>query len=88
MALVKADRKVLARGSRERSPRSLFADRTVDEFVESGMDCAKVEGYEEIGNTSQIGVALRNRISARKLKGVKCATRKGVIYIYKEAPND
>lgn len=88
MALVKADRKELVRGTRKRSPRSLFADETVDEFVESGLDCAKVEGYEEIGNVSQIGVALRDRLRARKLKGVKCATRKGAIYIYKEAPND
>lgn len=88
MALVKADRKELERGPRERSPRSLFADETVDEFIGSGMDCAKVEGYEEIGNTSQISVAIRNRLASRKLRGFKCATRKGVVYIYKEAPND
>ena len=88
MTLVKADRKELERGSRTRSPRSLFADEVLDEFIESGMDCARVEGFEEFGNKSQVGVALRNRLMTRKVKDVKCVTRKGQLYLYKEAEND
>ena len=88
MKLVKADRKELERGSRERSPRSVFADEAIDEFLDMGSDCVKVEGFEDVGTTSQISVSVRNRLSSRKLKGIKCVTRRGNIYIYKEEADD
>ena len=78
--LVKADRDELFREKRKLSERSVYCDGVLDEFIESDMDCAKLEGYEEHGSLATISACLRNRVSSRRLD-VKVATRKGVIYL-------
>ena len=84
MALVKASREDLEKTKRELSERTLFCDATVDEFIASGMDVARVDGFEGCGTAFEIVGNMRYRIKARGIRGVKVAARKGKVFLFRE----
>ena len=86
--LVKADISKTQRGKKSLSPRSLFCDRMLDEFVESGLDCAEVTEYEEYGTTYQIASAFNNRIRSKLFNEVRSMVRSGSIYLVREGRDE
>ena len=84
MGLVKATRDEIAPQSKAETERTIYCNELLDEFLESGMDVARVDGHEEHGTPIQIVNNLRYRIKKRHVEGVKVVSRKGRIYLARE----
>lgn len=59
-------------------------DKILEEFVESGMDCAKVEGFLHTTSMS-CASSLNNSIKRYHIGGVRAVSRKGECFLIKVA---
>lgn len=57
--------------------------KILEEFVESGMECAKVEGWNH-SNASVCVTSLNLSIKRYKIGGIHAITRKGEVYLVKQ----
>jgi hypothetical protein len=56
--------------------------RIIDEFIESGLDCAKVEGFTQKRAWS-CADSLNKTMVRMKKAGIKALSRKGEVYLVK-----
>lgn len=56
--------------------------KILEEFVESGMECAKVEGYNN-KTAAHCATSLNTSIKRYNLGGIRAISRKGVCYLIK-----
>lgn len=59
---------------------------TIEEFVESDMDCVKVKGWTHKNATSCMS-SFRNAIIRYKFGGVRALVRDGEVFLIKETKN-
>lgn len=77
MRLIKADK------SKLRKRTKLF--KLLDDFVESGYECAKIEGGAEHYSEPRVGqFTISRAIKYFKFYGVECVLRKGELYLIKK----
>lgn len=57
--------------------------RILEEFANSGLDCAKVEGWTA-KTAGYSAAALKKSIARYKFAGMTAISRKGVVYLIKE----
>ena len=57
------------------------------EFIDSGLDCAKVEGWKH-KNTHSIQWSLQASIKRYKLDGIKCIVVDGEVFLIKKELED
>ena len=80
MKLVKADRNIVEKYRKTK----LFA--LIEEFIESGYDCAKVEGAAQYYKSPAVGAQVINiSIKRQKRGGIRAIVRSGEIYLIKDA---
>lgn len=56
----------------------------LEEFIESGFECAKVEGWKH-KNASVCVSSLTGSIHTYKMCGIKAVTKRGDVYLIKES---
>lgn len=79
MKLVKADRNQITTYKQAK----LFG--LIEEFIESGYDCAKIEGAAQHYRTPTIGAQTINKsIGRQKRAGIRAIVRSGEIYLIKD----
>lgn len=58
----------------------------LEEFAESDLDCAKVEGWAH-KNASSCMSSFRSAINRYKMTGIRCMVRNKEVYLIKETKN-
>lgn len=80
MKLVQADRNIVEKYRKTK----LF--EFIEEFIETGYDCAKIEGATQHYKSPAVGAQVINiSIKRQKREGIKAVVRSGEIYLIKDA---
>lgn len=79
--LREADREAVVNSNRKTSILGLFAEQTVSEFIDYGLDCAEVTWP---GDHKRGAVYQQLRYKASKSGKCKCIMRNGKLYLVRE----